>query len=517
MRGRGALVGIAVLCLMVAASGCSTRRWQAEFATPEDPSALDSTSPFLKVHTKDGQVYVLREWTLRPREEVVTGLGIRYTALRTSMGVRQHTIAFGDVALLETNRPRSVFNGGMAVLGVVSAASLAGTAACLSIPKACFGSCPTFYADPGDGSGESLQAEGFSASIARSLEETDVDALRAAEVDGRVHVTMRNEALETHMVRLVRLLFAPRPPDREVMRAGDRFFVVGELQPPLRCTVDGADCLGEVTARDDMELAPRVDPTDLAARHHVELELPPSAGRVALVLEARNSFVTTFLLYQVLSWMGSRAGEWMVALDEGLPEMGAAGYAHNDRLGDLRVLVGEDGEWREAGVHDEVGPITGDSVIVPLPEGTSTDDLTVRLDMAKGYWRIDRIAVVTLHDEVEPIAVDPTSVVHRGEADARALAALLDDEDQLVTYPGDTYVLSFDAPEGDHEVFLESTGWYYEWLREEWLREEDPARVVRFLLDPATEMRLLAPELARIEDQMEDAFWRSRITHGWGR
>ena len=58
--------------------------------------------------------------------------------------------------LFETNKPESIPRNSLTVLAVVTGVSLAVTAMCLANPKACFGSCPTFYAT--DGTSEVLQA-----------------------------------------------------------------------------------------------------------------------------------------------------------------------------------------------------------------------------------------------------------------------------------------------------------------------------------------------------------------------
>jgi hypothetical protein len=94
---------------------------------------------------------------------------------------------------------------------VVTGISVAVTAFCIADPKACFGSCPTFYLEGAGGA--PIHAEGFSSSVAPSLEARDVDALYRARpaANGAVTVTMKNEALETHVVRHVKLLAAARP------------------------------------------------------------------------------------------------------------------------------------------------------------------------------------------------------------------------------------------------------------------------------------------------------------------
>ncbi len=82
-----------------------------------------------------------------------------------------------------------------------------------------------------------------------------------------------------------------------------------------------------------------------------------------------------------------------------------------------------------------------------------------------------------------------------------------------MTLPGDEHTFVFRLP--DHpdrwELFLESRGYYLEWMRSEWLPEENPARAAMMLLEPARALRELAPEFKRLEPHMERLFWGSRL------
>ncbi|MEP7228190.1 MAG: hypothetical protein ABI785_12560, partial [Gemmatimonadales bacterium] len=60
------------------------------------------------------------------------------------------------------------------------------------------------------------------------------------------------------------------------------------------------------------------------------------------------------------------------------------------------------------------------------------------------------------------------------------------------------------------ELFLESRGYYLEWMRREWLAEENLALAAQILLDPAGALRTLAPAFKRQEPEMERLFWNSR-------
>ena len=100
-----------------------------------------------------------------------------------------------------------------------------------------------------------------------------------------------------------------------------------------------------------------------------------------------------------------------------------------------------------------------------------------------------------------------------GHRDDRALTLLLEGERHLVTHPRDAYRLRFRLPPSDSplELFLESEGFYYEWMRGEWLAEEDPAMAALALADPAEALRRLAPAYKEQEGRLEQAFWASRF------
>ncbi len=86
------------------------------------------------------------------------------------------------------------------------------------------------------------------------------------------------------------------------------------------------------------------------------------------------------------------------------------------------------------------------------------------------------------------------------------------DDAHLVTYPGDSYRIAFHLPEAlDRlELFLETEDYYYEWMRGEWLAEEDPEMASLVLSDPEEALRRMAGSFKRHEPALERAFWASR-------
>ena len=506
---------LARLLSLLAFVSCKTVQ-QPERATVAraDAATLDQRSPFLKAHLRDGHVLILSAWSIDTARSVVTGTGSRLDFNRQPAAgspVGAQAIALDSVALFETNvvKPHS----SIAAMAVITGASVALTAYCAMNTKACFGSCPTFYVS--DGSRELLQAEGFSASIAPSLEATDIDALYRARPGGRTFtIRMTNEALETHVVRWASVLAAPRPANGRVFatQSGD-FWQASDVAAPVRCTAAEGDCLASVRAADGVERFSRSDSTDLAARETIELEFPPIFGGPAgLVIASRQTLLSTFVLYQGLAYMGRSAGRWLAALQRGDAQTRRQMSGVGRVLGAIEVQIPDSaGEWVTVGETQETGPLATDLRVVPLPHGVGAPR-RVRLRLTRGHWRIDGVSLARLAGRVEPVRIEPREVRRDGRADADALARLTDPSRSLTTMPGDEYTLVYRLPEHPerYELFLESRGYYLEWMREEWMAEENAARAAMLLLDPAGAMKLLAPEFKRREAEMETAFWGSR-------
>ncbi|HJQ87670.1 MAG TPA: hypothetical protein VJ820_09435 [Propionibacteriaceae bacterium] len=409
-------------------------------------ATVDRRSPFLKVHARNGYLYLLSGWTVQESARTITGDGEHIDSARQTISRGRFTISLEDVALLETNVVHR--SSAVAGLAIVTGVSAAVTAYCIAQPKACFGSCPTFYI--GDQRDAPIQAEGFSTSVAPSLEARDVDALYRTEFrrGGRLNVTMKNEALETHVVKSVRLLAAARPPHGRVLATvGGQFREASDPRQARECRDHSVDCVSRVRAFDGIERLSVTDPDDLARRETIEVRLVLEEGPQALVMASRQSLASTYLFYQSLAYLGRAAGATLAALERGDRTV-ATGFARLQQvLGGIEVWSEtQHGAWVRVGDIHELGPLASDVVALPLPPETTG---RLRLRMARGHWRIDYLASVTLGAEVRPAILAPWAV-------RDGTGALIRDG-SLTTLPGDTYTYSFNVPRGAHqELFLET-------------------------------------------------------------
>jgi len=502
---------ILALSAAVCAGSC-IKRVERTLATPDQFRTLDSASPYLKAHLRSGYVYVLSDWRVAAQANAIEGRGTLLDARRVLVDSGWFRLPVDSVALFETNVLRR--SGATTALTVMAGVTAAVAGICAASPKTCFGSCPTFYA-PDSAGVDRLQAEGFSASIAPALEATDVDMLYHVRPRGR-DLTLRvtNEALETHVIRFANLLVTPRPEGGRVFATPEgTFWAATALTPPSRCVAAEGDCLRGVLAADGAERSGLADSTDLAARETIDLEfdrLPP--GRSGLVITARQSLMTTFLVYQALAYLGSDAARWLASLETGGPAARDQARGLGRTLGRIEVLVPDSiGGWTPAGSLGETGPLAADTKVVPLPPANGAAR-RVRLRLTRGLWRLDYAALATLGDSVRPLRIAPARVLRIGRDGAPAEETLFDSTRALVTLPGDAYELVYQLPPRPEglELFLEARGYYLEWMRREWRAEQNPILALRLAIDPAGALRALAPAYKRVEPEMERLFWSSR-------
>ncbi len=485
----------------------------------------------LKVHLNNRQLWILNSWHEDTSARQLTGVGDLYGIDRLMIRSDSARVSFDSIALLEAYGSRQKTSFGLGLLSVWTVAAGVTTGGCLADPKSCFGSCPTFYVAGDTGI---VHAEGFSGSPLRVLEERDVDHLfRLDPPAGPFVITMRNEALETHAVRQVRLHLVDRPFNGRVFQASDGTFrPATQIAAPTHCASASGDCRERVRVLDEAEWSSRTDSTDLGAREQIALSFAaPDLGidrtrpaTIGLVIGGRNTLVSTFLFYQALAFAGSRAGEMLAAIERGTKADLPPVFGVLREMATIRVQVSQgDGPWQSVGPYSEAGPIATDVRVLPIALSPGAGPIRVRLDLAQGFWRLNQIAMARLGDPVIPTTLEPLSVDHvvtstinptSGVA-INPLAVLNDAEHHLVTYPGDEYALHFTLPAREknaaRELFLESTGYYYEWMRQEWLPEENAAKAAQLLYAPATALKALAPLFKAREAGMDSVFWRSRV------
>ena len=483
-----------------------------KLTAPAQSQSLDSSSPYLKAHMHDGKVYILSSWKVDSENQTVTGQGELLNANREILETGELTIPIDSVAIFETNTqdipPEVQARSAMIITSVVLLGALM-----YGISQIEIGSCPTFYVS--DGNKPVLQAEGFSASVAPVLEASDVDALYHARPTQRhFEVQMKNEMLETHVVRHVDLLAVQRQSGGRVFQTADgTFWETDTIVEPSAATAAEGDCLPLLRAVDGQERFSEADSEYLARRETLDLEFENvPVGSDGLVIAARESLMSTFLFYQGLSYMGPSVGQWIAVLERGDTNLEKAVTGIGQTLGGIEVLLQDDtGQWVSVGEVKETGPLAVDVHLVKLP-AIKHERVNIRLRLTKGHWQLDAVKLVKLGEQLEPVRLPPIAVNQDGVSADEAHQLLTDRKAVLTTLPGDVYTLVYQLPKDfeNYELFLESRGYYLEWIREAWLADENPALAAMMLFNPERALRVLAPEFKKVEVDMKKKFWGSR-------
>jgi len=500
-----------ILLLLVA---CATPRIHRITVEPSEFKIARASNdyPYIKLHVQNGQAYSLNNWKFNENEKLITGVGELLDINRNILESDTFAVPFDDIVLVETNRIDA--SSPLIALSVMTGLTVAGAAYCVINPKACFGSCPTFYVY--DGNDFVLQAEGFSSSIAPSLEARDIDAISKVKPHSSdLLVKVTNEAFETHVIRSANILALLHRTGTKVFSTPEgEFWEADNIQQPSICEDPEGDCTNKLLTFDGIERFSTADSFNLANTEILEFTFDNAPkGRKGLIVSFRQSLLTTFLFYQSLAYMGTNVGYWLSQMERLNSDLQEKIKYVGGLLGGIQIQIqSDDGEWKSVGEIKETGPIATDIKLVPLPENLSDNQLKVRLKMVKGLWRIDHVALSEIVNKIEPLRIEPTKVFYSGNENKKILNQLLDTNKTLVTLPGDEYLIYYKLPDNyaDYELFIESQGYYLEWMRNEWLVDENPLRVKQMLFNPSQYLKDLAPQFKEIEAEMEESFWNSR-------
>ncbi|MFM9008715.1 MAG: hypothetical protein ACKORE_09040, partial [Bacteroidota bacterium] len=451
---RGLLVFFVLVVLVVS---CSAPYFRSVYTDQNEflyrAPNLQSTH-FLKAHLRNGDVVVYTgEWAIVDSGNAVVGRGQRYNFNRTALQKGLMNTVVDSVVLFETNKKIEHPEGErLMALGLMTGVDVIVGLICLFNPKSCFGSCPTFYLQP-DHTLHYANAEGFSNAIAPSLEYTDADALGTVQPEkGKFTVYMKNEALETHCVRSVKLGIVPRMPGEEVYHGTDdrlwRSTWSADLNRASSPSGDVSDLMREADQREYFSLS---DKNSLEHKEQLVLEFlaAPRGDSLALLLDFRQSLMTTYLIYNALAYMGNQAGDYLAQLERDSVFRKSVARGIHSRLGGIQVEVEDpkNRKWVSCGSFDETGPIAINRQVLPLNRRSDHKPLRLRLTLNSGMWRIDRAQLINTQGTVIPQIVEPIAVRNKGKNDTLALNRLRDGNKHLISMPGSAYAIDFAVPD----------------------------------------------------------------------
>lgn len=477
--------------------------------------------PFFKIHFKNGNVSVMESWHLNEAQDSLIGRGKLFDLNRNNTNSGNLSFAIDDMAIIETNdldKLKSKDSGRIALLSILTAANVALDLVCLANPKACFGSCPTFYVN-GDDMIHGANAEGFSNAISPSLEYSDIDALQHSTTKERFQLTMKNEAFETHMINELALHAIPKHRKEKVFHDTDgRFYKSQNVEDPFKAITDkNLEITNKICQRDESEYFSLTDSFDLTTKEEIIIEYEDLQNQnYGIVINHRQTLLTTFLLYSGISYMGDEVGDYFAKIETDKRIKKKLGSPFK-KLGGIKMSVWDPvkGKWRFVEELYETGPIAKNLVISPIHNVKPVDGkMKIKLEMSKGLWRVDYVGLASTENPVEPLKVYPTEIDVVVGGHVTVDQANADDKEYLVSFPGDEFNLQFDFPKLDkdqnYELFLYAKGYYLEWMRKVWLDGKDLPRLKKMLMHDKRTWRELAIEFKTMEHEMETVFWDSK-------
>lgn len=477
-------------------------------------------TPFFKIHFKNGDVSVLEKWNLNGNRDSIIGQGKLYNFNRRQIYEGNLSISLNEIAIVETNQLEAIKskdNNRLAALGILTGTNVILASVCITNPKACFGSCPTFYVD-GNETLHSANAEGFSSSISPCLEKYDLDALQHSTSSNEFYLTMKNEAFETHVINKLLIDAVPKRKDKAIYHDKQgNYYQCGKLHNLNSAIVEGKEIKRSLSKIDELEYFSATDSTDLTTKEEIFVEFDNIPEEdIGVVINYRQTLLTTFLLYSGISYMGDEFGDFFTKIetDNQIKKRVENPFK---LLGKVKLSVWNDEakKWQLIDDVFETGPIAKNLMLVPIPNSIAKNNKTkIKIELAKGLWRLDYLALTSIDSIVKPFTAAPAEIEVINGENYTIEEVSFDDENYLLSFPGNEFRFKFDLPEisgnNDYELFLSSKGYYLEWIRQEWIKGKNLTKLKKMFMNDAQTWRVLAEEFKTMEQEMETVFWNSK-------
>lgn len=394
---------------------------------------------------------------------------------------------------------------------------------CLACPKCCFGSCPTIYV-PSDNE-YILEAELFSKCISRHLEDNDLDMIKYdIPSDGIIKLKITNEALETHYINKFNLIAVKHSSDSKVFQTiDDSITVIKELIPANDATSSSGKNIAEILKSDDeiyfrSEEGKILELRDKPVKDFIEItsDVKPGKDKVKMLIKYRNTLLTTTLLYDVvIGSQGINALDWTKKMNNDYT-YAMQFKAVYDLFSGISIQCYENNHWIETGKFQDAGPINWKYSVAEIPV---SDDgkIQVRLNFVPDNFMIDYIAFDTTESEnnfsiekLNPFLITDYNKQIRNEISDFISS---DDNHYLITNPGDSYLLTYKIQKPSKEkvsLFIESKGYYNEWIRGNWINNQNVNYTFN-LFDIQGTLKQLVTSWIDNKDLLEEEFFNAKI------
>jgi hypothetical protein len=208
------------------------------------------------------------------------------------------------------------------------------------------------------------------------------------------------------------------------------------------------------------------NPADWRSGLILSFPKPATAREAKLIVRIGNTYWADTVFGRLFGLMGPMMQPWLRQTGQD-PDLRAKAYRFvADQGVGLKAAVKTPDGWRDAGFFHPTGPygIQDDILVLPL-DGTSGDNLTVRLQGGTFFWMIDYAAVdYTPDTTVETHELSPYEAMSHSGRDVRASLLRADGDYFVMPEPGNFAIVKYAAPAAkpglERSFFVRSTGFY---------------------------------------------------------
>lgn len=398
---------------------------------------------------------------------------------------------------------------------------------CLSCPKCCFGSCPTIYSF--DGLKYNFETELFSYSIAKQMEENDLDHINQEIPDNGIYkLKVTNEAMETHYINNISLILASHPKGTKLYSSSaGKYIQISKPETQYRVTNrEGIDVTSLVNSQDEiyyrssLEMVKKMYDGICYDWLDVKAKVPQSSRKAKLLIRYRNTLLSTILFYEVvLGSQGINAVNWINKMNKDELYASQFNFVYQTFSG-IGIYENNDGELTKRGHFGDAGPLNWKySAGEIYPDGSG--ELNIRLQFVPDNFMIDYIALDYSEDNASGITLEeifPAGIKPYDGEEIENISGLLKyaDDKYLVTNPGDSYMLDFKIEKKnscEQTVFIKSRGYYNEWIRGNWVRNNHLTNTgyTFDLFDTDGTFKCLVDNWLYGKDVIEKEFFKTKI------
>lgn len=327
-------------------------------------------------------------------------------------------------------------------------------------------SCPFIYT--WDGENYNLTGEIYSGSIQPNLERHDYLKLPVYNINNlQYQLKISNEAKEIQHTNLLELLVFDHDFNTHVWvdKYGEYHTVTGLTAPSRAENLAGRDVSDLIASHDSLFYCSSETIGNLPLTDGLVLEFPnpKSSDKAKLIVKAKNSFLSDYMVGQFHDLFGDAYDKWTKKQRETSGEQ-LRQWSLDQNI-PLSLSVERNGTWESLDYYNIAGPIAMKEDILQFPlNGTESDPLRIKLEAGNYFWEIDYAGIDYSPDyKIDYKVIPAISAIDQSNKDVKRL--LLGDDGKYLDQPeiGNQTIVKYDLPQLTDEnrtIILHSKGWY---------------------------------------------------------